>query len=148
VNDPSATCRDNNSIFLLVGNPGIIWHPQSGRFLHTILITRHSGGGFMQYSGMIVYLENLKMFFFIIGPNVTHKTLIASDRCDRNDPNMAFFKYDKNKPERLSYLADVDAKTGKREEWYICISMGGILIVHSNCIRPDYSNPPSFHEIV
>jgi len=61
---------------------------------------------------------------------------------------MAFLKYDKNKPERLSYLADVDVKTGKREEWHICTTTGGSLAVYSNCTSPGYVDRILFRELV
>jgi hypothetical protein len=34
-----AVCRSNDSLFVLVGNPGVIWHPKSGQCLHTKLDT-------------------------------------------------------------------------------------------------------------
>ena len=28
-------CRSNISLFVLIGNPGVVWHPQSGQCVHT-----------------------------------------------------------------------------------------------------------------
>jgi hypothetical protein len=42
--------------------------------------------------------------------------LSASYECERDNPSVAVFKFDKNKPQRLSFVVDVDTKTGKQEE--------------------------------
>ena len=34
--DISARCRTNRSIFVLVGNPGVIWNPTSSQCVHTM----------------------------------------------------------------------------------------------------------------
>ena len=34
-----AVCQNDDSLFVLVGNPGVIWHPKSGQCLHTKLDT-------------------------------------------------------------------------------------------------------------
>ena len=39
IEDRQAACRSNDSLFVLVGNPGIVWHPMSGQCLHTTLDT-------------------------------------------------------------------------------------------------------------
>jgi hypothetical protein len=33
-------CRSNSSLFVLVGNPGVIWHPESDQCVHTKLNTK------------------------------------------------------------------------------------------------------------
>ncbi len=57
--------------------------------------------------------------FCLLAFYVTYKTLISSDECERDNPDLALFKYDKRKPQRLSFLGDVDVNTGNREEWCI-----------------------------
>jgi len=37
IENRQAVCRSNDSLFVLVGNPGVIWHPKSGQCLHTSL---------------------------------------------------------------------------------------------------------------
>ena len=39
IEDGQAVCQTNDSLFVLVGNPGVIWHPKSGQCLHTKLDT-------------------------------------------------------------------------------------------------------------
>ena len=33
--DVAAECRSNSSLFVLMGNPGIIWHVESNQCIHT-----------------------------------------------------------------------------------------------------------------
>jgi hypothetical protein len=40
-----ATCRGNSSLFVLVDNPGVIWHPETGQCLHTKLERSSVSGG-------------------------------------------------------------------------------------------------------
>jgi hypothetical protein len=37
--DVAATCRSNSSLFVLMGNPGIIWHVESNQCIHTKMDT-------------------------------------------------------------------------------------------------------------
>jgi hypothetical protein len=39
-----AECQSNNSLFMLVGNPGIVWHPVTGQFVKTKLQTKAVSG--------------------------------------------------------------------------------------------------------
>ena len=56
--------------------------------------------------------------FFLIVIYVDYPTLVVSDKCDHADPTLALFKYDKNKPQRLSFL-HVNSSTGHMEEWCV-----------------------------
>jgi hypothetical protein len=50
--EKQAACQNNDSIFVLVGNPGVIWHPKIGQCLHTKLNTHLvSGGGVLDDPG-------------------------------------------------------------------------------------------------
>ena len=40
--DPSAACQSNSSLFLLVRNSGIIWHPEGDQCVHTTLVIESS----------------------------------------------------------------------------------------------------------
>lgn len=33
--DQRVICHGNNSLFVLIGNPGMIWHPQTGQCVHS-----------------------------------------------------------------------------------------------------------------
>jgi hypothetical protein len=37
-------CQNNNSLFQLIGNPGMIWHPLSGQCVSTIEIDSNVSG--------------------------------------------------------------------------------------------------------
>jgi hypothetical protein len=37
--DVAAACRSNSSLFVLMGNPGIIWHAESNQCIHTKMDT-------------------------------------------------------------------------------------------------------------
>jgi len=132
-----ANCQNNESLFVLVGNPGVIWHPQSRQCLHTIPDTnmvesRNSSDDKNEY--------------------VTNKALSVSDECERNNPDLALFKYDKNKPQRLSFLGDIDINTGKREEWCIRHWLASVIQVAPTCIfypdHPNYVAEVFFHEVI
>jgi len=115
-----AQCQSNASIFMLVGNPGIVWHPETGQCVKTKLKTETVSGE---------------------QPNVvriTFKALSASHECERDDPSVARFKFDKNNPHRLSFMGDIDTKTGKQEEWCIRNWVGSLLEVLPRC---DSYNP-------
>ncbi|CAF1410413.1 unnamed protein product, partial [Rotaria sordida] len=42
--DDRLICQGNNSLFVLVGNPGIIWHPLSSQCVHVKEIGTYTGG--------------------------------------------------------------------------------------------------------
>jgi len=78
--------------------------------------------------------------------------LITSDECELDNPALALFKYDKKKPQRLSFFGHVDPKTGNREEWCIRHWFSRSIQVAPTCVY--YSDLPEivaetfFHEIV
>jgi hypothetical protein len=61
---------------------------------------------------------------------------------------LAFFKYDKDKAQRLLYLASIDVKTGRREEWCIRNFIGGTIQVHPVCNSPEFARESFFHEVI
>lgn len=70
-------------------------------------------------SGDVTELSSTKLIgLFLIVLFVEYPTLTVSDKCDRGDPTLALFKYDKNKPQRLSFL-HVNSTTGHMEEWCV-----------------------------
>ncbi len=77
--------------------------------------------------------------------------LIVSDECEYDNPNLAIFKYDKNKSQRLSYLRNVDVNTGKKEEWCIRQYFASNVRVAPTCILypddPEFVDGADFHEI-
>lgn len=79
--------------------------------------------------------------------------LSTTYECEPDNPNLALFKYDRNEPERLSFLGDVNQKTGKREELCIHNFLSSTIKVAPTCT--DYLLYPSgelnetyFHEVV
>ncbi|CAF5112255.1 unnamed protein product, partial [Rotaria sp. Silwood1] len=78
----------------------------------------------------------------------TVKVLSTSYDCEPDNPNLAFFKYDKDKAQRLSYLANIDVKTGRREEWCIRSSIGGTIQVHPVCNFSIFAGESFFHEVI
>jgi len=78
------------------------------------------------------------------------KTLITTCECDANNSNATIFKYDINKPQRLTFLVD-DPKTGKPEEF--CIRQrqwSGIHVTHKCDFDPLLTTQdlePFFHEV-
>jgi len=80
---------------------------------------------------------------------VNYKTLITSYECDINNPNVAHFEYDKNQPQRLTFLED-DPKTSKKEEWCIRQRWDEIEMVpicNSDPLLFYQETQPFFHEI-
>jgi hypothetical protein len=73
------------------------------------------------------------IILFLIGVDGMFKTLTTSYDCERDNPNLALFKYDKNKRQRLTYLTDVNMKTGKREEWCIRTCIDDTIQVYPVC---------------
>jgi hypothetical protein len=45
--------------------------------------------------------------------------LTTGYECEHDDTNVARFKFNKNRPQRLSFIENVDPKTDKQEEWRI-----------------------------
>jgi hypothetical protein len=78
----------------------------------------------------------------------TFKALVTSYDCERDNPNLALFKYDKNKSQRLSYLADIDMKTGKRAEWCIRNFSDGTIQVDVLCSPFEYVGETYFREAI
>lgn len=74
--------------------------------------------------------------------------LITSYDCNHDHPNMAYFKYDKNKTQRLSYLGPIDGKTGTREEWCIRNFYDGTIHVHPACYPSKYIHETFYHEFL
>lgn len=58
--------------------------------------------------------------------------------CEHGDPDVAWFKFNKKRPQRLSYIENLDPKTGKQEEWCIRNWLGSQLQVVPDC---DGNNP-------
>jgi hypothetical protein len=85
-----------------------------------------------------------------IGVYVEYKTLITSYECEITNPNVAFFTYDKNKPQRLSFL-ETDPNTNKTEEWCIRSYYASSIQVVPKCgFDPllEYQPPEAFfHEV-
>jgi hypothetical protein len=50
---------------------------------------------------------------------VTSKYLTTGYECEHDDPDVAHFKLNKDRPQRLSFIGNIDPKTGKHEEWCI-----------------------------
>ena len=61
----------------------------------------------------------IRIIFFLLDNLEKYRTLSTSYDCEPDNPNLALFKYDQNKPQRLSFLGDVNKTTGEREE--LCI---------------------------
>ena len=89
--------------------------------------------------------------FFFLDTLVWNVVLRSSDECEYDSPNLALFKYDKNKPQRLSYLGSVDVNKSKTEEWCIRQYFASNIRVAPKCIlypdEPEFVNEANFHEI-
>jgi hypothetical protein len=55
-----------------------------------------------------------------------------------DDPNVARFKFNRNRPQRLSFIANVDSEPEKQEEWCIREWLGSQIQVVPDC---DGNNP-------
>jgi hypothetical protein len=75
---------------------------------------------------------------------MTSKFLTTGYECEHDDPDVARFKFNKNRPNRLSFIENVDQKTGKQEEWCIRNWIGDQLQVVPDC---DGNNPFSNFEL-
>lgn len=64
--------------------------------------------------------------------------MTTSYECDRDDPNVARFKLDKKRPQRLSFIPNVGSGTEKQEEWCIREWVGSQIQVVPDC---DGNNP-------
>jgi hypothetical protein len=69
---------------------------------------------------------------------VTLKFLTTSYECKHDDPNVARFKFNRNRPQRLSFIANVDSEPEKQEEWCIREWLGSQIQVVPDC---DGNNP-------
>jgi hypothetical protein len=89
--------------------------------------------------------------FFLIVVYADYHTLSSSDKCDRDNPALALFKYDKNKPQRLSFLAGVNVNTGHMEEWCIRKYYASTVQVAPKCelesVSPYWVGEAFFHEV-
>lgn len=99
----------------------------------------------------IVEYKILIAFFRLTDPE-RYRTLSTSYDCERDSPNLAFFKYDNDNPRRLSFLGDFNNKTGQREELCIRNYLSMSIQVASTCTDPprysDYELYAAyFHEI-
>lgn len=91
------------------------------------------------------------IIFFLLVIYDTYKTLSASHECEHDNPNLALFEYDKNKPQRLSFLGDIDMKTGKREKSCIRSFFASTIQVEPTCnddSDPDAAFETYFHEVI
>ncbi|CAF1235601.1 unnamed protein product [Rotaria magnacalcarata] len=114
--DQQVICHGNNSLFVLVGNPGMIWHPLTGQCVHSKM---------MNISASVPGEDNRVIY-------EQRKTLIISSQCETNNSNVAVFKYDKNKFEGLVFLQDVNSAMATTEEW--CIgTLAGTIEVKPKC---------------
>ena len=88
------------------------------------------------------------MIFCLLVRLIPYKILITSYECERNISSVAFFQYDKNKPQRLVLLEN-DPETNKTEEWCIYESYSDILVA-PKCDKPlpglDFGSEVVFHE--
>jgi hypothetical protein len=53
-NEREATCRTNRTLFVLIGNPGVVWHSESDQCVHTKLYTKIMSNGSIGVEGKIV----------------------------------------------------------------------------------------------
>ncbi len=92
------------------------------------------------------------IIFFLLVIDRTYKTLSTSYECEHDNPNLALFKYDKNKPQRLSFLGDIDMKTGKREERCIRNFFANSIQVEPTCtddsVSTEWIYETQFHEVI
>ncbi|UJR06559.1 hypothetical protein I4U23_010843 [Adineta vaga] len=108
--------QGNNSLFVLIGNAGMIWHPLTNQ---CVLIQE-----------VCVKVGSFNLY----EPDtyVKYKTLITSYDCNVSNPNIAYFTYNKNKAQRLSYVHK-DNNTGKEEQWCIQNYAGSSIQVVRKC---------------
>ena len=86
------------------------------------------------HSYSVTELSNTKKLipFFLLVIYAEYKTLGVSDKCDRGDPTLNLFKYDKNKPQRLSFL-HINSSTGRTEGWGVPKFYASNIQVMSEC---------------
>lgn len=86
---------------------------------------------------------------FCLLVEITLKTLITSCACDMNSSSVALFKYDKNKPQRLTFL-ETDPTTNKTQEWLIRGDSSFLQVVPK--LKMDgislYEFEPVFHKVL
>jgi hypothetical protein len=147
-------------MFMLIGNPGMLWHPLSGQCIairETKTLIRP--WSFENYSGEFEKMYLAIRRLFIIRTNQFGLCISFSEEYEMNqvlittcecDTNMAIFKYDKNKPQRLTFVAE-DRQTGKKDEW--CLRQWAYSGIHvtSKCdfdpVAKYQDIEPIFHEL-
>ncbi|CAF1446367.1 unnamed protein product [Adineta ricciae] len=113
-------CLSAASIFMLIGNPGIVWHVETGQCVKTTVQTEK-----------VDIVDDKPVF-------ATFKFLTTGHECNLTDPTVARFKFDKKRPQRLSYIENGGSTTKKQEEWCIREWMGSQIEVVADC---DGNNP-------
>ena len=89
----------------------------------------------------------------ILVSHFTFKLLTMGYECERDDPTVAFFNFDKNRPRRLAYMGDFNATNGEHEAWCIRNLLGSELDVVPSCngynpFKTIKLGEVYFHEIV
>ena len=97
--------------------------------------------------------DHSHLHFIVVVIDGTYTTLSTSYECKNDNPNLAVFKYDKNKPQRLSFVANsVDMKTGGREEYCVRNYFASTIQVEPNCDEHPYADEmiyeAYFHEFI
>lgn len=93
-------------------------------------ITESLSNRFIRRTSIISYHS---LISFILVVYETSKFLTTGHECEYDNPNVAHFKLNKNRPQRLSFIANVDLKTDKQEEWCIRNWVGYQLQVTPDC---------------
>jgi hypothetical protein len=71
-NEREATCRTNSTLFVLIGNPGVIWHPESNQCVVTKLVTKRMSNGSIGVEGKIV-------IFFLFCSFLNSRTCVGGE---------------------------------------------------------------------
>lgn len=53
--DDRMRCQNKNSLFTLIGNPGMLWHQLSGQCVHTKMVNYTAGGSYFDGSSERIY---------------------------------------------------------------------------------------------
>jgi hypothetical protein len=70
--EEEATCRTNKTLFVLIGNPGVIWHPESNQCVVTKLVTKRMSNGSIGVEGKIV-------IFFLFCSFLNSRTCVGGE---------------------------------------------------------------------
>jgi len=77
--------------------------------------------------------------------------LSVSKQCERDNPDLALFKYDKNKQQRLSFIGNANKNVSHIEEWCIRQWYASVIQVASTCgmksASPNWVAEAFFHEV-